>query len=113
MGVVRDVLCLNAPRAPGDELIIVSGMVGERGAKLKVAAKVLKVALTFARLMGVGKDALGAIRVQILAKMIALVMLLLEERMVCVHPTVAWFRTNECMEVLRWELWSTIQKCVR
>lgn len=81
-------LCLNAPRAPGDERIIVSGMVGEKGAKLKGAAKVHKAALTSARLMGVGKDALGAIRVQILAKMTPLVMLSLGERMVCVHPTV-------------------------
>lgn len=103
-------LCLNAPRVPEAEQIIASDMVGERGANSKGATKAHKVALTFARLMGEGKDALGAIRVQILAKTTTLVMHWLEERGDCVHHTVAWYRTDEFMEVLQWVLWSRIQR---
>ena len=109
MGVVRGVPCLNAPRVPEAEQIIVSDMVEGRGADLKRAAKVHKVARTFARLMGEVKDALGDIRVQILAEMTALVMRWLGERVDCVHHTVAWFRTNEFTEVLQRVLWSRIQ----
>uniref|UniRef100_A0A162A121 Uncharacterized protein n=1 Tax=Daucus carota subsp. sativus TaxID=79200 RepID=A0A162A121_DAUCS len=78
--------------------------------KFEGCSETHKVALTFARLKGEGKDAFGDIWVQILTEMAALVMHWLGERVDCVHHTVAWVRTNEFAEVLQWVVCSRDSK---
>ena len=93
MAVERGVLFLAVQRAQEDGLIIVSAMAVGRDASLKGAERVHKEAPTFARHMGVARDALGAILGQNLASnQMVLVIHLPGGKLVCVH-----FIVDKCM----------------
>lgn len=74
-----------APRVPVARLIVVSNMVGENGARSKIAGRVLRVVLTSARPTEVERGATG---VRGNAKNLQ------EERMVSALHTAAWFRAG-------------------